>query len=132
MDTTYTNQVNVKCRCGHQQIVMMEVASQDQRFIDGLLDSSQFCDKCEQMRRWVMDYMASVGQYRARLTDEHWKIVYLSAADGFGRIERAKAEEQGWDWSHVRDSSVEAFRNMAYTILGIVQARYSVTKGWED
>lgn len=47
------------------------------------------------------------------LGDEHWLGVRL-LADGFGRVSLSDegASEMLGDWSHVRDSSPEAFRSM--------------------
>lgn len=50
------------------------------------------------------------------LTPEAWREAYLMA-DGFGTVDLKFAEEQCWDWSHVRDSSPDAFKRMAEFIM---------------
>ena len=59
----------------------------------------------------VMSYMYHKGENAWRLSDAQWKAAYLQA-DGFGKVSLAFAEDQCWDWSHVRDSSEAAFAKM--------------------
>ena len=65
----------------------------------------------EQIRKSVIGYMHYNGDDYGRLNSFQWETVYL-AADGFGSINIQWARQQSWDWSHVRDSSPEAFRRM--------------------
>jgi hypothetical protein len=67
------------------------------------------------VREYVMAAMHYDGAMRARLTDGAWFKVYL-LADGFGSISFAQANEQCWDWSHVRDASDAALERMAASI----------------
>lgn len=69
----------------------------------------------EANRKFVMDHMSPTGAKSDRLNQQQWERVYLEA-DGFGLIGRAFANEQCWDWSHVRDSSPEAIDRMARAI----------------
>lgn len=59
------------------------------------------------IRSAVMDYMSHRGPHRWRLTDAQWSLAYL-LGDGFGRISWDFAQDQCWDWSHVRDSSPQS------------------------
>jgi hypothetical protein len=63
------------------------------------------------VRSKVIQFMSWSGHERHALSTEQWTAVYL-LGDGFGEVSRAWAEEQCWDWSHIRDSSPEAFERM--------------------
>lgn len=59
----------------------------------------------------VIRYMHYDGEDFWRLTYDQWNACYI-LADGFGKISSAWAAEQSYDWSHVRDSSSQAFDRM--------------------
>jgi len=46
---------------------------------------------------------------------EQWRI-YVQIADGFGKMSKKFHEKNGWDWSHIRESSYEAIVIMAWMI----------------
>jgi hypothetical protein len=62
-------------------------------------------------------YAAVYGE-TPHLTNADRLEVFL-AGDGFGRMDRAAWEASGigWDWSHVRDSSLEGWERVAYQLL---------------
>lgn len=65
-------------------------------------------------RKLVVAYLHAAGSRNDVLSDaETWELYCL--ADGFGKRTPEELEEinGGWDWSHVRDSSPEAFAKMA-------------------
>ena len=62
----------------------------------------------DDVRTAVMEYMYYGGADFWRLNESQWQGLYF-LADGFGQVDRAIAHEQCWDWSHVRDSSPQAF-----------------------
>ena len=59
------------------------------------------------IRRRVMSYMSYEGERRNRINPLEWELIWL-LGDGFGHVDREFANEQCWDWSHVRDSSENA------------------------
>ena len=61
----------------------------------------------------VASFMHYTGDQRHRLTDAERYEVYCEA-DGFGYLSRAEllTVNDGWDWSHVRDSSDEGVMRM--------------------
>jgi len=72
------------------------------------------------VRSAVMEYMYYGGRDFWRLSESQWQELYLMA-DGFGKVDRTWANEQCWDWSHVRDSSEAAFGQM-----------WDVIRGWHN
>jgi len=62
-------------------------------------------------RELVVYYMRNE---KARIEDEDFEAVYC-LADGFGRLppEELAGINGGYDWSHVRDSSPQAWAEMA-------------------
>ncbi|GAF70197.1 unnamed protein product [marine sediment metagenome] len=78
------------------------------------------------IRRFVMDFMHSTGARRTELDYADWGSVYLRG-DGFGPVDHAFASRQlEWDWSHVRDSSDEAFLDMAAEIQTCLRYRVAL------
>ena len=77
-------------------------------------------------RKFVCDHLYFSGIHRTLLTDaQQWRAYCL--ADGFGlcsESELAKINE-GWDWSHIRDSSEGAFTRMAEYIIKAAGWDYS-------
>jgi hypothetical protein len=71
----------------------------------------------EVVREAVVSHMYRNGENRWRLNEDQWETIYLTC-DGFGSINAKFANEQCWDWSHVRDSSEKAFCR-AWTIINI-------------
>lgn len=65
----------------------------------------------KKVRSSVMEYMHHNGSDAWRLDEARWQDLYF-LADGFGTIDRQFALAQCWDWSHVRDSSPEAFQRI--------------------
>ena len=53
-------------------------------------------------REFVIEHLDYSGKYYGKLNDAEMLNCY-KLADGFG----------GWDWSHIRDSSAEAFDRIA-------------------
>ena len=69
-------------------------------------------------RKFVCDHLHYNGKLIKLLTDEQqWEAYCI--ADGFGKMTPAqlKTINDGWDWSHVRDSSDKAFSEMAQYII---------------
>ena len=67
----------------------------------------------QQIRKLVMEQMHHTGHGYRNLPQERWETAWF-LADGFGPItDRKFAEDNCWDWSHVRDSSPEALLRMA-------------------
>jgi hypothetical protein len=66
----------------------------------------------------VKDFLHWDGPKRDRLTSHQYVTAYL-LCNGFGRIDREFANEQCFDWSHVRDSSPIGFDRAAEYILGL-------------
>lgn len=74
-------------------------------------------------REIVCDYMHYSGKCREILTDEEWARVFC-LGDGFGPVGAAALDiNSGADWSHVRDSSPDAWLAMAAEIGRILKAR---------
>jgi len=77
-------------------------------------------------RDLVVAYLHHSGAHAESLPDDDmWEVYCLG--DGFGKLppEELSQINEGWDWSHVRDSSEGAFADMAgylrtrgYTIEG--------------
>lgn len=68
--------------------------------------------------KMVCSYMHYNGDKYGTLNDSQmWEVYCL--ADGFGKMSSEQLIEinDGWDWSHIRDSSREAINNMALRIL---------------
>lgn len=68
----------------------------------------------EAVRDFVVDYLHYTGQHRDLLTErQQWEMYCL--ADGYGNLTPEALSEinDGWDWSHIRDSSADAFARMA-------------------
>ena len=73
-------------------------------------------------RKYVMKYLHWTGEKHDVLTDEQDSYLRYYLADGFGNLseqdlDREIIQDMMWDWSHVRDSSVQAFSKMARYIL---------------
>ena len=66
-------------------------------------------------RTFVISFLHYNGQFKAKLSSQQWLKAYLMC-DGFGSIDAQWADEQCYDWSHVRDSSMEAFEKVATQI----------------
>ena len=62
-------------------------------------------------RKEVISYLHYNGENKDKISEGQWRSSYLKA-DGFGQIGMMKAMQNDWDWSHVRDSSPEAFENI--------------------
>jgi len=68
-------------------------------------------------RNFVISFMHYNGSRTNFLSNKHYESCYL-LADGFGSgLSLSFCKEQSFDWSHVRDSSDEAFKNMADYLL---------------
>lgn len=66
----------------------------------------------DQIRNAVMAYLHYTGENHDRLSRSQWEGCWF-LADGFGKqMDRKFAEEQCWDWSHIRDSSEEALERI--------------------
>jgi len=65
-------------------------------------------------RSLVVSYLAHQGKHNEAIPIEHQMEVY-TLADGFGYLDAATLSEinDGWDWSHVRDSTEEGWQRMA-------------------
>lgn len=75
------------------------------------------------IRDFVMDHMHYSGDFRHFLSEREWSAVYL-CGDGFGTVDADFASTKlEWDWSHVRDSTDEAFLDMAATIQTILRRK---------
>lgn len=71
----------------------------------------------KQAQKLVCDYMHWSGSKQDKLTPQQmWKVYCLG--DGFGKCSPARLKKinDGWDWSHVRDSSQAAYLEMAKKI----------------
>jgi hypothetical protein len=78
------------------------------------------------IRDFVMDHMHTLGVHADFLTEAEWARVYL-CGDGFGPVTESFASSQlEWDWSHVRDSSDEAFLDMAAEIQTTIRYRLAL------
>lgn len=72
-------------------------------------------------RRFVASYLHHRGTcVEALTTEEGWELYCLG--DGFGRLspEELAGINDGWDWSHVRDSSPAALAAMRVRIEAIL------------
>lgn len=67
-----------------------------------------------EIRDYVMERMHYDAPQRGHkpMSQARWICAYLMA-NGFGEITLEQAQEQCWDWSHVRDSSPEAIERIA-------------------
>lgn len=82
---------------------------------DGLMADIQGRVFSVEIRNQVMGWM-HYGSADYIVTDDRsnklWRDCYI-LADGFGALPSIKAAERhGWDWSHVRDSSPQAIRQI--------------------
>jgi len=78
------------------------------------------------VRKFVVDHLYFHGSLRLLLTNkQQWQAYCL--ADGLGKCSEAELKEinGGWDWSHIRDSSDEALREMAEFILKAANWQYN-------
>lgn len=84
------------------------------------------------MRSFVIEHLSWSGILKQNLKPYQWIELYLMA-DGFGKIDRAFAESQSWDWSHVRDSSEQAFHLMyEYLMIRVYKGEGWVVQKLED
>ena len=67
-------------------------------------------------RQFVVEHMHYNGKHTNLVGNSLYMRVYLEG-DGFGIIDRGTARNACFDWSHIRDSSDEAFEAMANEIL---------------
>lgn len=67
--------------------------------------------EARERRSYVMEHMHRHGVFQLKLTEMQWMEVYL-LGDGFGCVDKEWAQQQGWDWSHIRDSSLAAIDRM--------------------
>lgn len=78
-------------------------------------------------RTFVLSHMAREGENRDKLSLREWCAVYLNG-DGFGKITDEYASEHCYDWSHVRDSSLEGFKSMAAMLLSILRHKHAIAQ----
>lgn len=79
------------------------------------------------VRTFVLSHMAREGENRDKLSLNDWIGVYLHG-DGFGKITDEFAIKHCYDWSHVRDSSLDGFRAMAHILLVILRHKHAVAQ----
>jgi hypothetical protein len=72
----------------------------------------------------IVEYVHWGGAKRGVLTDAEWYAVYAEG-DGFGNRTAAELREinDGFDWSHVRDSSDEGVERMHAKLRSILASR---------
>ena len=73
-------------------------------------------------RKYVMKYLHWTGEKHDVLNGEQESHLRYYLADGFGNLSEQDLDteliqDMMWDWSHVRDSSAQAFSKMARYIL---------------
>lgn len=78
-------------------------------------------------RTFVLSHMARDGANRDKLSLNEWIGVYLQG-DGFGKITDEFAREHCYDWSHVRDSSIQGFKAMAAFLLAILRHKHAIAQ----
>ena len=79
------------------------------------------------IRTFVLSHMAREGENRDKLSLNDWIAVYLQG-DGLGKITEESASENCYDWSHVRDSSLDGFRTMAKMLMGILRHKHAIAE----
>lgn len=73
------------------------------------------------IRNFVMKHMSYNGSLYPTVSQEIWIMAYLKA-DGFGKnLNPLMASLHSYDWSHVRDSSPEALREVANYLMTALQ-----------
>jgi hypothetical protein len=67
----------------------------------------------EPRRKFVVSYMHYSGEKYGLLTSKQMWWVYLKA-DGFGKRSAydLRRLNDGWDWSHIRDSTIDGWKAM--------------------
>ena len=75
------------------------------------LEPSEHMNPETQKRDAVIQFMSASGPRSGDLTRDEFVEVYLEG-DGFGTIDEAFAQDQSFDWSHVRDSSAQGIERM--------------------
>ena len=78
-------------------------------------------------RTFVLSHLAREGENRDKLSLNDWICVYLHG-DGFGKITEEFASKHCYDWSHVRDSSLDGFRAMAKMLLSILRHKHAIAE----
>jgi hypothetical protein len=68
-------------------------------------------------------FMGDKGTYFARTSPKTWEAVY-AMGDGFGKRTREELRDinDGFDWSHIRDSSWQALQEMERALIEWCQA----------
>ncbi len=79
------------------------------------------------IKTFVLSHMTRDGENRDQLSLNDWICVYLHG-DGLGKITEQSASENCYDWSHVRDSSVEGFRSMAEMLMAILRHKQAIAE----
>lgn len=69
-------------------------------------------------RVYVMDRLHPKGKHSIGngLRHGRWEQAYL-LGDGFGKVTRDWAEDQCWDWSHIRESGDEAINRIVLFLI---------------
>lgn len=67
----------------------------------------------EPRRKFVVSFMHYSGENYGKLDNQQMYDVYCEA-DGFGKCSRSQLLKLngGWDWSHIRDSTIDGWRRM--------------------
>ena len=78
-------------------------------------------------RTFVLSHLAREGENRDKLSLNEWIAVYLQG-DGLGKITEESASESCYDWSHVRDSSLDGFRAMAEMLMAILRHKHAIAE----
>lgn len=76
------------------------------------------------IREFVIEHLHWDGKYRNCISEYDHQVLY-GMADGFGLLTSKELSgiNDGYDWSHIRDSSPEAFKRMADYIKEIQRKR---------
>lgn len=67
----------------------------------------------EARRKFVVSYMHYSGENMNKLTaNMHWKVYCEADGYGYQRGSELRKINGGYDWSHVRDSSIDGWKRM--------------------
>ena len=90
----------------------------DRKAAVSLLNSVKSAIQENQARRsFVVSYMHYTGENYGKLDSKQMWKVYCQA-DGFGyqRASELRKINGGWDWSHIRDSTIDGWKRMEKTL----------------
>jgi len=74
---------------------------------------SEMIDENRDRKNFVISYMHYTGENYGKLeSKEMWKVYCQADGYGYQRASELRKINGGWDWSHIRDSTIDGWKRM--------------------